>query len=102
MKIIRTIETLNKALNYNFGTAKKFELFRRKDNRCFRFCLYDGKNYDNLYVYLQNGDDQIPVFPEYKMKVGEWYNINGESKCVNIYMSSLNISINGFHYNLIP
>lgn len=23
------------------------------------------------------------------MKVGEWYNINGESKCVNIYMSSL-------------
>lgn len=89
MKIIRTIETLNKALNYNFGTAKKFELFRRKDNRCFRFCLYDGKNYDDLYVYLQNGDDQIPVFPEYNMKIGKWYNINGESKCVNIYMSSL-------------
>ena len=89
MKIIRSIETLNKALNYNFGTAKKFEFFRRKDNRCFRFCLYDGKNYDDLYVYLQNGDDQISIFPEYKMKVGEWYNINGESKCVRIYMGCL-------------
>ena len=98
MKIIRSIETLNKALNYNFGTAKKFEFFRRKDNRCFRFCLYDGKNYDDLYVYLQNGDDQISIFPEYKMKVGEWYNINGESKCVRIYMGSLDIIISDNPY----
>lgn len=89
MRVIRTLETLNKALNYNFMTSKRFELFRRKDNRCFRFCLYDGKNYDELYVYLQNGDDSVSILPEYRMKVGEWYNINGEGKCIIAQMNRL-------------
>lgn len=37
MKIIRSIETLNKALNYNFGTAKKFEFFEGKTTDALGF-----------------------------------------------------------------
>lgn len=98
MRIIRTQETLNKALNYNYMTSKRFELFRRKDNRCFRYCLYDGKNYDELYVYLQNGDDSVSIIPEFNMTVGEWYNINGEGKCVPTPIKSIDIIISDNPY----
>lgn len=41
--------SLDLALNFDFCNATKFELYRRKDNRSFKFIRYDGKNYDELY-----------------------------------------------------
>lgn len=57
---------------YKFWLYKveKFELYRRKDNRYFRFIVYVGKNYDELYSYLQDGDEEIKIPQENKLKAG--------------------------------
>lgn len=48
----KKIGELKYAVNFDFTKLKKFELYRRKDNRFFRFIVYDGKNYDDLYSYI--------------------------------------------------
>ena len=66
----KKIGELKYAINFDFTKLKKFELYRRKDNRYFRFIVYDGKNYDELYSYLQDGDDEKKIPQENNYTAG--------------------------------
>ena len=76
--------SLRMALNFDFFSAAKFELYRRKDDRYFRFIRYSGDNYNEVVDYLQNGDSRIRVLPEWKMVSGGLYNIDGHLRCRQI------------------
>lgn len=97
----KKIGELKYAINFDFTKLKKFELYRRKDNRYFRFIVYDGKNYDELYSYLQNGDDEIKIPQENKLKVGFVYNINGKGCFTKIDMHSIDTIISGNPYVVV-
>lgn len=43
----KKIGELKYAINFDFTKLKKFKLYRRKDNRYFRFMVYDGKTMMN-------------------------------------------------------
>lgn len=101
--------TLHLALNFNFHYATKFELYRRKDNRHFRFIHYDGKNYEELYSYLQNEECNINIPEKAKLLPGKLFNIDGRNKFTNIPNSSMDFVIaansyivrNNGYYNLL-
>lgn len=92
---------LKYALNIDFTKLKKFELYRRKDNRHFRFIVYDGKNYDELYSYLQDGDDGIKIPQENRLKVGFVYNINGKGLFTKIDMHNIDLIISENPYVVV-
>lgn len=97
----KKIGELKYAVNFDFTKLKKFELYRRKDNRFFRFIVYDGKNYDDLYSYLQDGDDEIKIPQENKLKVGFVYNINGKGCFTKIDMHNIDMIISGNPYVVV-
>ena len=97
----KKIGELKYAINFDFTKLKKFELYRRKDNRYFRFIVYDGKNYDELYSYLQNGDDEIQIPQENKLRAGSVYNINGKGCFIKIDMYRIDMIISGNPYVVI-
>lgn len=97
----KKIGELKYAINFDFTKLKKFELYRRKDNRYFRFIVYDGKNYDELYSYLQDGDDEIKIPQENKLKAGFVYNINGKGCFTKIDMYNIDMIIAGNPYVVV-
>ena len=97
----KKIGELKYAINFDFTKLKKFELYRRKDNRYFRFIVYDGKNYDELYSYLQDGDDEIKIPQENKLKAGSVYNINGKGCFTKIDMYNIDMIIAGNPYVVV-
>lgn len=68
------------ALNYNFSDAGAFTLYRRKDDRQFRFCRYNGKDYKEFVDYLQAGNSSISIPPADKLRLDRIYTINGKGK----------------------
>ena len=60
---------LKYALNINIEKLLKFELYRKKDNRMFRFIVYDGKNYDWLCDYLQFNNENVGIPQESKLQL---------------------------------
>lgn len=68
------------ALNFNLFRADCFVLYRRRDDRLFRFVKYNGKNYDFLKRYLSQGNENIHIQAEEKLNPGTIYNINGKMK----------------------
>lgn len=91
-------KALEYALKMDFSKLLKFELYRRKDNRNFRFIVYDGKNYEELYRFLQNNDEDIIIPIESKLKTGVMYNINGENKFIKIDKKTIDAIIAGNSY----
>ncbi|MCS3048482.1 hypothetical protein NXV05_00435 [Parabacteroides johnsonii] len=90
--------SLDLALNFDFSKATKFELFRRKDNRRFKFIRYDGKNYDELYEFLQDEDNSVLIPPSRRLYIGKLYNVNGKNKFQCILDSVLNSVIAANNY----
>ncbi|WP_304379543.1 hypothetical protein, partial [uncultured Parabacteroides sp.] len=79
-KFLINRHSLDLALNFDFSKSTKFELYRRKDNRSFRFIRYDGKNYDELYEFLQDKDNSVLIPPSKRLYPGKLYNVNGKNK----------------------
>lgn len=90
--------SLDLALNFDFCNATKFELYRRKDNRSFKFIRYDGKNYDELYKFLQNEDDSVFIPSKAHLLPGKLYNVNGKNKFTLISNKALNSVIAANNY----
>ena len=80
---------LKYALNINIEKLLKFELYRKKDNRMFRFIVYDGKNYDCLCDYLQFNNENVGIPQESKLQIGAMYNINGKHQFIQVDRSML-------------
>lgn len=85
--------SLKMALTFSFSSASKFELYRRKDDRYFRFIHYNGRNYDDLCEFLQDNDERINIPPRRMLCAGTIYNINGYYKFVSIPNGVLNAVI---------
>lgn len=85
--------SLKIALTFSFLSASKFELYRRKDDRYFRFIHYNGRNYDDLCEFLQDNDERINIPPRRMLRAGTIYNINGYYKFVSIPIGVLNVVI---------
>lgn len=90
--------SLDLALNFDFSKATKFELFRRKDNRRFRFIRYDGKNYDELYEFLQDENNSVLIPPSGRLYIGKLYNVNGKNKFQSVLDGVLNSVIAANNY----
>ena len=90
---IDKLQALKYAINIDFRKLLKFELYRRKDNRYFRFIVYDGKNYDEIYEYLQNEDNDFKIPPEAKLKIGYMYNISGKGSFIKVRRSDIDVII---------
>lgn len=72
--------TLDVALNFNYCNPSDFTLYRRKDDRQFRFSRYSGKEYDEFVEFLRNGDDAILIPPAKELRAGCLYTITGKGK----------------------
>ena len=72
--------TLNVALNFDFNVAYKFMLYRRKDDRLFRFARYVDYEYKSLVEYLQDGNTRIKIPHPSKLRINALYMINGKGK----------------------
>ena len=90
--------SLDLALNFDFCKATKFELYRRKDNRSFRFIHYDGKNYDELCEFLQDEENSVAIPPSKNLSLGKLYNVNGKNKFNLISNNSLDFVIAANNY----
>ena len=97
------------ALNFNLYKAGCFVLYRRRDDRLFRFVKYDGKNYEFLTKFLSQGNENIYIPAEEKLKPGTIYNINGKMKFIsidtramgNIIAANNYLVVKGQQYNLL-
>lgn len=72
--------TLNVALNFDFNDANEFMLYRRKDDRLFRFARYVDYDYKSLVEYLQDDNTRIKIPAPTKLRVNALYMINGKGK----------------------
>ncbi|WP_293740004.1 hypothetical protein [uncultured Parabacteroides sp.] len=97
-KFLINRHSLDLALNFDFSKSTKFELYRRKDNRSFRFIRYDGKNYDELYEFLQDKDNSVLIPPSKRLYPGKLYNVNGKNKFQAISEGVLNSIIAANNY----
>ena len=90
--------SLHLALNFEFNIASKFALYRRMDDREFRFCRFDGRGYDEFVDYLRQGQPDVHFPPAEKLKTGGLYNINGRGRFKSVYLKAMPdiIAMNNF------